>query len=242
MDHETTVFMARVADQAERYEDMVDFLTQMIKNKTEDCNVEERNLLSVGFKNLIGSRRAAWRTVSAIEQNKKYEQYSDDCAQYKEKIEGELVKQCELVISIVRDECLKKECEAEAKTFYLKMIGDYYRYISESVQGDKLAEVGEAAADFYGQAETASDSLNPYNSIRLGLYLNYSVFYYEVKNDKKKACELAQKALDDAKAHIEEMENEEARDALSIVELLKENLDLWKEDEEGDDNEKVEDL
>ena len=73
-----------------------------------------------------------------------------------------------------------------------------------------------------------------YNSARLGLSLNFSVFYYELKNDAKKACVIAQEALDGAKADIESMDNDEARDAISIVELLKENLDLWKE-AEGDD-------
>jgi 14-3-3 protein epsilon len=84
--HEAIVFMARVADQAERYADMVDFLRQMVREKPEDLNVEERNLLSVGFKNQIGGRRSAFRTVSAIQQNKKYEQYSSDCGDYKTKI------------------------------------------------------------------------------------------------------------------------------------------------------------
>ena len=80
MSIEETVFMARVADQAERYDDMVDFLEKIVKEKTDDLSVEERNLLSVGFKNLIGGGRSAFRTVAAIEQNSKYAQYSEDCA------------------------------------------------------------------------------------------------------------------------------------------------------------------
>jgi 14-3-3 protein epsilon len=73
MSLEKKIFMARVADQAERYDDMVQFLKEIMAESSEDVSVDVRNLLSVGFKNLIGSRRAAWRTVSAIEQNKKYE-------------------------------------------------------------------------------------------------------------------------------------------------------------------------
>ena len=116
------------------------------------------------------------------------------------------------------------------------MIGDYYRYIAECVKGDKLAEVTEKALEFYGQATEAAKELPTYNSTRLGLALNFSVFHYELKNDSKRACELAQEALDGARNDIESMDNDEARDAISIVELLKENLDLWKEAEgEGDD-------
>ena len=202
----------------------------------EDVSVDVRNLLSVGFKNLIGSRRAAWRTVSAIEQNKKYEQYSAKCAEYKAKIEKELSRLCEDIIKAVNDYSIKRATTPESKAFYLKMIGDYYRYIAECVKGDKLAEVTQKALEFYTQANEVAKELPSYNSTRLGLSLNFSVFYYELKNDSKKACELAQEALDGAKADIESVDNDEARDAISIVGVLKENLDLWKEAEGDDDN------
>ena len=231
---EEKIFMARVADQAERYEDMVTFLKEIMAESTEDLSVEVRNLLSVGFKNLIGSRRAAWRTVSAIEQNKKYEQYSGDCASYKQKIEDELSSLCDDIIKAVQDTTLKRATDAESKTFYLKMIGDYYRYVAECSKGDRLADVTEKALDFYSQATEAGSELKSYNSTKLGLALNFSVFYYELKNDSDKACELAQVALDGARADIEDMDNDDARDAISIVELLKENLDLWKESKEED--------
>ena len=174
--------------------------------------------------------------MSAIEQNKKYEQYSAKCAEYKAKIEKELSRLCEDIIKNVNDLSLKKATTPESKTFYLKMIGDYYRYIAECVKGDKLAEVTEKALEFYTKANEAAKELPSYNSTRLGLSLNFSVFFYELKNDSKKACQLAQEALDGAKADIEQMDNDEARDAISIVELLKENLDLWKEAEEDGDN------
>ena len=59
--------MARVAEQAERFDDMVSYLEQVVDCKTDDFTTEERNLLSVGFKNQIGSKRTAIRTISAIE-------------------------------------------------------------------------------------------------------------------------------------------------------------------------------
>ena len=82
--------MARVAEQAERFDDMVNFLNEVVKSKNEDFSTEERNLLSVGFKNQIGSKRTAIRTISAIEQNPKYSKFNDGLASYKTKIEQEL--------------------------------------------------------------------------------------------------------------------------------------------------------
>ena len=238
---EGKIFMARVADQAERYEDMVDFLKQIIDESSDDVSMDVRNLLSVGFKNLISGQRSAWKTVQAIEQNKKYAEYSGDCQEYRKKIGDELAANCEKVINIVKDKSLPKAKDDEAKVFYLKMIGDYYRYTAESATGDQLAAVTENALKYYDEATQAAGPLKPYNSTKLGLALNFSVFHYELKSDSGKACEIAEEALNAAKDKIDEMDNEEARDALSIIELLKENLDLWKEEEGADDN-AVEDL
>ncbi|CAI2378027.1 unnamed protein product [Moneuplotes crassus] len=234
---EKKIFMARVADQSERYEDMVDFLEEIIDDSSKDVSMDVKNLLSVGFKNLISASRSAYKTVQAIEQNKKYAEYSSNCAEYKEKISTELEKSCARVIQIVKDKSLSKEdLNDEAKVFYLKMIGDYYRYTAETAKGAKLEEVTENAKTYYEQATEAGKDLKPYNSNKLGLALNFSVFHYELKNDSSKACEIAEQALNGARDQIDEMDNDEARDALSIIELLKENLDLWKEEEGGEDN------
>ena len=90
MSLEEHIFMARVAEQAERFDDMVDYLRQVIGSKGDDFTTEERNLLSVGFKNQIGSKRTAIRTISAIEQNPKYTQFATALGSNKAKIEGEL--------------------------------------------------------------------------------------------------------------------------------------------------------
>ena len=75
--------MVRVAEEAGLFEEMVDFLRPIIKEKGGDFSVEERNLLSVGFKNLIGGKRTAIRTISAIEQNPKYQKFSNSLAKFK---------------------------------------------------------------------------------------------------------------------------------------------------------------
>lgn len=82
--------MVRVAEQAERFDDMFNFLKEVIQIKDSDFSSEERNLLSVGFKNLIGANRTAIRTIAAIEQNPKYTKYSGALETYKKKIETEL--------------------------------------------------------------------------------------------------------------------------------------------------------
>ena len=232
MSLEEQIFLARVAEQAERFEDMVDFLKSAIGAKSgEDFTVDERNLLSVGFKNLIGSQRGAIRTIGAIEQNPKYTKFGDSLQTYKKKIEDELYDKCIQIVQIVKDKCLALAQDDESKAFFQKMIGDYYRYVAESAKGDNLKTVKEGAQEGYQQAHALSEKLNACNPIRLGLALNFSVFPYEVMNDHKKACELGEKALSEALEKIDDVDEETFRDAKSIIELLKENLSLWKEEE-----------
>lgn len=239
---EEKIFMARVAEQAERFDDMVDFLREVVSAKDSDFTTEERNLLSVGFKNLIGSKRTAIRTISAIEQNPKYSKYSDALSGYKKKIEDELFNQCQTIVALVRDKCMKVASDQESKAFFLKMVGDYYRYVAESASGSQLEEVKNGALEYYNKAtEIANKDLNACNPIRLGLALNFSVFHFEVMNDHKKACELGESALQNALEKIDDCDEETFRDAKSIIELLKENLSLWKEEEDDNKND-VEDL
>ena len=190
---EENIFLARVAEQAERFEDMVDFLAKVLDTKGSEVSSDERNLLSVAFKNLISSKRAACRTIAAIEQNPKYSKYADALATYKASIEGKLNDDCKQVIDTIQKKVLAKPCEGEAKAFFVKMVGDYYRYIAENAKGSLMEEVKQNALKAYNEANQIT--LPPCNPIKLGLALNFSVFHYEVMKNHKAACELADQAL-----------------------------------------------
>ena len=92
---EENIFLARVAEQAERFEDMVKFLGSVLDEKGGEVSADERNLLSVAFKNLISGKRAACRTIAAIEQNPKYSKFSEGLTKYKLTIEGQLIQDCD---------------------------------------------------------------------------------------------------------------------------------------------------
>jgi hypothetical protein len=128
---------------------MVDFLKPVLDTKGGDVTSDERNLLSVAFKNLISSKRTAWRTITAIEQNPKYSKFGDSLALYKKKIEEGLYKDCELIIELIKTKVLTKSAEPESKAFFVKMVGDYYRYIAETAQGEKLEHVKNEALKAY---------------------------------------------------------------------------------------------
>ena len=133
---------------------------------------------------------------------------------------------------MINSKVLSKSCEGEPKAFFTKMVGDYYRYIGENAKGDNLEKVKQAALAAYNSANEIN--LPPCNPIKLGLALNFSVFHYEALKDHKTACDLADKSLQDALDKIDELEEDDFRDAKSIIELLKENLTLWREEEDND--------
>ena len=211
---------------------MVEFLALVLDTKGADVSADERNLLSVAFKNLISSKRAACRTIAAIEQNPKYGKYADALSGYKTSIEGKLTADCQRIVDMIKSKVLSKSCDGEPKAFFIKMIGDYYRYIAENARDSLLEQVKQNALKAYNEANQIK--LPPCNPIKLGLALNFSVFHYEVMKNHKAACELADKALQEALDKIDELEEDDFRDAKSIIELLKENLTLWKEEEDGD--------
>jgi 14-3-3 protein epsilon len=154
---------------------------------------------------------------------------------YKKRIEEELYRNCDDIIAVIRSDVLTKASDDESRAFFLKMIGDYCRYVAESAKGERLEKTKTEALGAYQEAVTiAQKSLNACNSIRLGLALNFSVFHYEVMQDVRKACELGDRALTDALDKLDDCDEETFRDAQSIIELLRENLSLWKE-EDGND-------
>merc|ERR1712004_652686 len=90
------------------------------------------------------------------------------------------------------------------KVFYLKMKGDYYRYLAEVAVADAKAAVVDDSQKAYQDAfEISKGQMQPTHPIRLGLALNFSVFYYEILNSPDKACQLAKQAFDDAIAELD---------------------------------------
>ena len=113
---------------------------------------------------------------------------------YKGKIEGQLHADCEKIIKMINDHVLSSSCADEAKAFFIKMVGDYYRYIAENCKdAAKYEEVKQGALKAYDEANQID--LSACNPIKLGLALNFSVFNYEVLKDHKRACDLADNAL-----------------------------------------------
>ncbi|CAN1241108.1 14-3-3-like protein [Linum perenne] len=213
---EENVYMAKLAEQAERYEEMVEFMEKVAKTvDVEELTVEERNLLSVAYKNVIGARRASWRIISSIEQKEESRGNEDHVSiikEYRSKIETELSKICDGILNLLESHLIPATSAAESKVFYLKMKGDYHRYLAEFKTGAERKEAAESTLLAYKSAQ------------------NFSVFYYEILNSPDRACNLAKQAFDEAISELDTLGEESYKDSTLIMQLLRDNLTLWTSD------------
>ncbi len=140
-----------------------------------ELTVEERNLLSVAYKNVIGARRASWRIISSIEQkeeNKSAEEklkmiknYRNLVSQSKSpkprslfqvslsfQVEKELKDICQDILTVLDKHLIPSSDSGESKVFYYKMKGDYYRYLAEFATANDRKEAAENSLVAYKAA------------------------------------------------------------------------------------------
>jgi len=230
---EECVFMAKLAEQAERYEEMVESMKKVAQASNGSLGLEERNLLSVAYKNVVGARRASLRIIGSILQ-KEQDKGGDKVKlieAYQTKVETELNEICGDVLALLDKHLINDKLDAEPKVFFEKMKADYYRYVAEFARSETKKENAANAETAYKSATEAAGQLPPTHPIRLGLALNFSVFMYEVQSKQQEACALAKSAFDDAIAELDTLDEESYKDSTLIMQLLRDNLTLWTSDE-----------
>jgi len=225
--------MARMAESAERYPDMCKFMKELVKAKGDSIlSTEERNLLSVAYKNVVGAKRSSWRTLTSGSLTDIEETLVKS---YKADVEKELEQICTDILDLLEVLCPFDKLEgsapnldaaqAETTVFYLKMSGDYYRYLSEFSTDQKNKDQCEK---YYTKAfDIAKEHMPETHPTRLGLALNFSVCYYEILKKPDKACELAKEAFDAAIEKLDTLNDASYKDSTLIMQLLRDNLTLW---------------
>ena len=235
---EEYVYLSKLYEKAERFPDMVKSINKFVEMDPK-LTKEERNLLSAGYKNIISDKRSSWRLLNNMERKEEEKKNTTQSAYIKEikdKIETELNQICAQIQSVIDKYLIPNATDVENKVFYLKLKADYYRYKCEFANGKEFDEACDNAEKVYKEAYELSNKEMPItNSTRLGLDLNFSVFYYEIKGLNEEACTIAKNAFDESMKSLDDLEKSKAKDTLLIIQLLKENLILWTNEMNGEE-------
>ncbi|KAK2466182.1 hypothetical protein APHAL10511_001824 [Amanita phalloides] len=233
--------LADVANEAERYQDVVKYIKAIIDNYGAQLTIEERNLLSIAYKNITNNLRSSWRNLDNVEKTQLLRMNDSKkplAARHlvlirgqREKIERELTDTCKDIVALLDRQLQPAARSGEESVFYSKMKGDYYRYMAEFANERDRERYGDLSLNAYKLAyKHALATLDPIHPTRLGLALNFSVFYHDVKSSPERACHLAKSAFDDAVTCLPTYGSgldQLIRDSLTILQLLKDDLILW---------------
>ena len=222
---------ALLYEKAEMYDEFVAEMRRIVQESDSEPAKSEQKMFSNAYKNVVSKMRASWRAVAAIEEKLPKDDPKKALAgKYLGKIVEELTLTCQELIALLENDLIPKLSNPEAKVFFHKMKGDHLRYLVEVASGEEenLDELKSASKAAYTEAEAIADAyLNATDPVRLGLALNFSVFYYEVENSQERAYNVAKTALDEALPLLDE---DVADDVTTIVQLLRDNLTFWSEE------------
>jgi 14-3-3 protein epsilon len=229
---EEYIILAKLYENTEKFPLMVESIIAFVALNPV-LSQEERALLNTGFKNIIAKQRIAWRELATRErQEEKNKKVFEYILELRREVEQEILNNSDKVLAVLDKYLIANSNSNETKAYYLKMKADFLRYKAEVTvdsEYEKNHKLSEAAyAEGYKLAETLPIS----NPIRLGLALNYSVLHYEVKLNKEEAMKIAKQAYDEAMKIIDDLDKNKSKDTILIIQLLKENLGLWNNDNE----------
>lgn len=239
------IFMAKSSERAERYKDMCAYMKELAITYSADLTKEERDLLIIGYKRVLGDVRQSWVNLKTVDDSKLDELRKE----YMEQIEKELIQVCNDGLDLFEKVLAQaKTSNSESRVFYLKTSGDYYRYLAEiqkwCADGKNRAgessrasaspidkNVAKKASEYYKQAMAIAEAkLPPTSPILLDVALNYSVCVHEILKETKQACFLAKTAFDAAISKLDDLDDATYKDSTLIMQLLRDNLTLWTSD------------
>ena len=222
---EECVFLSRLNEKAEKYSEMFKYINKYVELDPK-LSKEERNILCSGYKYIISDKRNSLRILNNIEKRNTYQLAY--IKEIRENIEKELYQILLDIEKMLDKYLIPNAIDIENKVFYLKLKADFMRYKCEISYGKELYDIISKTEKIYKEAnDIANKELMISNSTRLGLALNYSVFFYDIKKMKEEAINIAKNAFDDAMKILDNLEISKAKDTLLIIQMLKENLIFW---------------
>eukprot|EP00058_Branchiostoma_floridae_P004020 XP_002589508.1 hypothetical protein BRAFLDRAFT_115103 [Branchiostoma floridae] len=223
-DKESLIQKAKLCEAEERWQDMALCMKEVVE-MGEELTAEERNLLALAYNNMVGSRRAALRTIASAEQK------AADGSE-KQKVVTEMKEMCGEFVALL-DKFLIPTCNHdEGKVFYQRFKADYLRYLAEISEGEEQENMVTKAKESYEKAHEMAAKLKAAHPIRLKVALNFALFHYEIRKNPQEAFQLALKAFEDSTADPGGINENSYKDSTLIMQQLRDNATLWNSETE----------
>ncbi|KAF8103534.1 hypothetical protein N665_0188s0465 [Sinapis alba] len=224
------IYMATLAYLAKRYDDMKKSMRKVCEHGIE-LNDVERELLAIGYKNLMRTKRDSLRTLSSIEKKEDSKGNKQNVKLINKEVEmvkDEFFNVCNDILSLIDSHLIPSTTNVESTVYYYTMKGNYFRYMAEFGSDAEREGAADNSLEAYKIAmEMAEDGLSPTNLVRLGLALNFSIFNYGILKSTESACKLAKKAYEEAISELDGVDKQSYEDTKLIVEILRDNLSVW---------------
>lgn len=233
-ERDNSIYTAQILDQTNLPEEMVANMKRVIQ-LNPDLNEDERNLLSVAYKNSISQTRKNLRAIKNIiadvESQGQFPNRLNMLQEFRQQMFDELEAICKDLIELVDNALIPAANSSEARVFYEGLKANYYRYICESIEdmNDRQVVAEKANQSYLAAIEIAKNDIPAYKPSYLGLLLNYSVFLYEILDKKEEAIELSQKTYNESSPLIEENSEQSFHEANVILNVISDNLRIWNE-------------
>lgn len=140
---------ALLAERAERYNDMLDYVVEMVK-MGEGLTEDERSLLSLACKNIISPRRASCRCLMTLEEKHAKDEPKMVCIRELQTVVlDEMKSVCQKLVDTLETYIFPRQNTPSDLVFYNKMCGDYYRYLAETVRDESRGDFAKKALQVF---------------------------------------------------------------------------------------------
>ncbi len=229
---DSSLFMAQISLNSGRSEDAIKYLKEHFQKKP-NLTRSERDLLSHAYRLRINSSREALRKINSQISIETQENNQVLLLKLKN-LQGSLLKEFNSiatdVIDLVENVLLPAAIDVPSVVFLNKFKGDYFRYSAEFSTGESLEmNINSTKICYETAMRSVGDDIKLSDPLYLGLALNYSVFQYEILNLRDEAIEKADSTFNEAVRYLEELDENDYKEATTLLQLLRDNVSIWKE-------------
>ena len=199
-------------------------LNPVLDNKT-------RGYFQVVYKQIIDNIRSSLGTINSyyeIELELNHTEMASFLLKKKEELCEKLIPLCKEAIGLIDNILIPNARDPEMSVYLLKLKGDFYRYVAEYSDETESVSAANMAEEAYTEAFNISDSNLPfYSTIRLALVLNAAVFKYEIRKNAESATEMLENEVNNSEQILQNLNENEHKEVITILELMKQNLAIW---------------